>query len=129
MTDVYFGTDLLFSELDRRQSQIYSLFGNFPSSLRSRRFGTFSRINIGTNDDTIEIIGFTSGVESTKLDISIDKGLLAIAGGRTTPEAQLPEAHGSMHRSASAAPSVKSSNCRSRPTPTGSSHAMSTDTC
>ncbi|BCZ81764.1 heat-shock protein Hsp20 [Paraburkholderia terrae] len=90
MSDVYLGTDL-FSELDRLQRQMSSLFGGFPSSLRSSQFGTFPHINVGTTDDTIEIVAFAPGVEPTKLDISIDKGLLSIAGERTTREAQLPE--------------------------------------
>ncbi|CAN7747002.1 Hsp20/alpha crystallin family protein [Paraburkholderia hospita] len=90
MSDLHFGTDL-FSELDRLQRQMSSLFGGFPSSLRSSQFGTFPHINVGTTDDTIEIVAFAPGVEPGKLDISIDKGLLSIAGERTTCEAQLPE--------------------------------------
>jgi HSP20 family protein len=90
MSDVFFGTDL-FSELDRLQRQMSSLFGGFPSSLRSSQFGTFPHINIGTTDDTIEIVAFAPGVEPAKLDISIDKGLLSIAGERTAQEKQLPE--------------------------------------
>ncbi|MDH6149477.1 MULTISPECIES: Hsp20/alpha crystallin family protein [Paraburkholderia] len=90
MSDPYFGTDL-FSELDRLQRQMSSLFGGFPSSLRSSRFGTFPPINIGTTDDTIEIVAFAPGVDASKLDISIDKGLLTVAGERTTSETALAE--------------------------------------
>jgi HSP20 family protein len=82
MTDVYFGTDL-FSELDQLQRQMASLLSGFPSSLRSSRFGTFPHINIGTTDDTVEIVAFAPAVEPSKLDISVDKGLLTIAGERT----------------------------------------------
>ncbi|HKR39078.1 MAG TPA: Hsp20/alpha crystallin family protein [Paraburkholderia sp.] len=90
MSDVYFGTDL-FSELDRLQRQMSSLFGGHPSSLRSSRFGTFPHINIGTTDDSVEIVAFAQGVDPSKLDISVDKGLLTIAGERTTTQAQLPD--------------------------------------
>ncbi|MCC8403310.1 Hsp20/alpha crystallin family protein [Paraburkholderia sp. MMS20-SJTN17] len=86
MSDVYFGTNL-FGELDRLQRQMSGLFGGFPSSLRSSRFGTFPHINIGTTDDTIEIVAFAPGVEPAKFDISIEKGLLSIAGERTVQEA------------------------------------------
>ncbi|MGV2291927.1 Hsp20/alpha crystallin family protein [Trinickia sp. YCB016] len=86
MSDVYFGTSL-FSELDRLQRQMSSMFGGFPSSLRSSQFGTFPHINIGTTDDTIEIVAFAPGVEPAKLDISIEKGLLSISGERTIQEA------------------------------------------
>ncbi|SAL06504.1 heat shock protein Hsp20 [Caballeronia arationis] len=40
MSDLYFGTDL-FSDFDRLQRQMASLFGGFPSSIRSGRFGAF----------------------------------------------------------------------------------------
>ncbi|WP_230417823.1 Hsp20/alpha crystallin family protein [Paraburkholderia polaris] len=79
MSDLYFGTEL-FSELDRLQRQMSTVFGGFPSSLRSSRLGTFPPINIGTTDDTIEIVAFAPGIDASKLDISIDKGLLTIAG-------------------------------------------------
>ncbi|HTR10241.1 MAG TPA: Hsp20/alpha crystallin family protein [Paraburkholderia sp.] len=90
MGDLYSGTDL-FTELDRLQRQMSSLFGGLPSSLRSSRFGTFPPINIGATDDTIEIVAFAPGVEPSKLDISVDKGLLTIAGERATQQAMLPE--------------------------------------
>lgn len=90
MSDVYYGTDL-FSELDRLQRQMSKLFGGYPSSLRSSRFGTFPHINIGTTDDSVEIVAFAPGVDPAKLDISVDKGLLTIAGERTTTQAQPPE--------------------------------------
>ena len=85
MSDLYFGTDF-FSELDRLQRQMFPLFGGFPSSLRSSRFGTFPQINVGTTDDTIEIVAFAPGMDASKLDISINKGFLTIAGERTTAQ-------------------------------------------
>jgi HSP20 family protein len=90
MSDLYFATDL-FSELDRLQRQMSTLFGGFPSSLRSSRSGTFPPINIGTTDDSIEIVAFAPGVDASKLDISIDNGLLAIAGERPTTETVVTE--------------------------------------
>jgi HSP20 family protein len=91
MSDVYFGTDL-FSELDRLQRQMSTLFGGYPSSLRSSRSGTFPLINVGTTDDSVEIVAFAPGVDPAKLDISVDKGMLTIAGERPNLQAQLPEA-------------------------------------
>ncbi|TAL55688.1 Hsp20/alpha crystallin family protein [Pandoraea sp.] len=87
MNDFYFGTDLL-SEFDRLQQQMASLFGGFPSSIRATRFGAFPQINIGTTDDSIEIIAFAPGIDPASLDVSIDKGSLSISGERkaSTPE-------------------------------------------
>jgi HSP20 family protein len=68
-----------------------SLFGGFPSSLRSSRFGTFPHINVGTTDSTIEIVAFAPGVDPAKLDINVDKGLLSIAGERSAQQQPFPE--------------------------------------
>jgi HSP20 family protein len=81
MSDLYSGTDL-FSEFDRLQRQMASLFGGFPSSIRSGNSGAFPQINIGATDDSIEIVVFAPGVNAAAIDLSIDKGLLTIAGER-----------------------------------------------
>ncbi|QBY55504.1 Hsp20/alpha crystallin family protein [Cupriavidus oxalaticus] len=94
MSDLFLGTDL-FGELDRMQRQMASLFGGFPSSLRSGRFGAFPPVNIGATDDSIEIVAFAPGIKQDKFEVSIDKGLLTISGEREAahavndPEARL----------------------------------------
>ena len=55
MSDFYFGGDV-FSELDRVQRQVSSLFGNLPSSIRSSRADAFPRLNIGSTDDAIHVV-------------------------------------------------------------------------
>ncbi|SAK94422.1 heat shock protein Hsp20 [Caballeronia catudaia] len=122
MSDPYFGTDL-FSELDRLQRQMSSLFGGFPSSLRSSQFGTFPLINIGTTDDTIEIVAFTPGVEPAKLDVCVDKELLSISGERTTQQ-QLPEGARPYAQERLNGSFRRVSNYPSRATPTRCRHAM-----
>ncbi|NKJ47428.1 heat-shock protein Hsp20 [Burkholderia sp. SG-MS1] len=89
MSDLYFGTDL-FSELDRLQRQVASLFGGFPANIRSGRSGAFPQVNIGSTDDSIEVVAFAPGVDPANLDVSIDKGLLSISGerGPARPEAK-----------------------------------------
>jgi HSP20 family protein len=86
MSDLFSGTDL-FSEFDRLQRQMDSLFGGLPSSIRSGRFGAFPQVNIGTTDDSIEIVVFAPGLKLADLDVSIDKGLLAISGERKPAQA------------------------------------------
>ena len=89
MSDLYFGADL-FNEFDRLQKQVTGLLGGFPSSIRSNRFGAFPPINVGTTDDSIEIIAFAPGINPAELDVSIDKGLLTISGERkpSSPDGQ-----------------------------------------
>ena len=81
MSDLYSGADLL-GEFARVQRQMDALFSGVPSSLRSSRVGTFPQINIGTTDDSMEIVAFVPGLTPAELDVSIEKGLLTISGER-----------------------------------------------
>ncbi|CAM2158403.1 HSP20 family protein (plasmid) [Pararobbsia alpina] len=90
MSDAFI-TPNLFGELDRLQRQMFSLFGGFPTSLRSTRVGLFPQINVGSTEDSIEVVAFAPGLDVGKLDVSIDKGLLTIAGDRTAQSDRLPD--------------------------------------
>jgi HSP20 family protein len=79
-----FGTDL-FREFDRLQQHMSALASGLPTSLRANQ-GVFPAMNIGSTDDSIEIVVFAPGMDTSKLDVSIDKGLLTIAGERKRPE-------------------------------------------
>ncbi|MCP3727725.1 Hsp20/alpha crystallin family protein [Paraburkholderia sp. CNPSo 3272] len=85
MSDLFFSTDLL-GEFDRLQRQMASVFAGFPASLRAMRNETFPPINIGSTDDSVEIVAFAPGLEPASIDVSIDKGLLTICGERKPPE-------------------------------------------
>jgi HSP20 family protein len=83
VNDFFFGnlgTDI-FREFDRLQQQMTALAGGLPASLRASQ-GVFPAMNIGSTDDSIEIVVFAPGLDTSKLDVSIDKGLLTIAGER-----------------------------------------------
>jgi len=92
MSDLFFGnfgTDL-FREFDRLQQQMSVLTAGRPLSLRASP-GVFPPINIGSTDDSIEIVVFAPGIDPAALDVSIDKGLLTIAGERKRPEGAVHE--------------------------------------
>jgi HSP20 family protein len=86
MRDFYLSGDL-FSDLDRVQRQMSSLFGSYPSSIRSTRADAFPRLNVGSTDDAVQIVAFAPGVDAATLDVTVDKGTLTITGERK-PEAQ-----------------------------------------
>jgi HSP20 family protein len=102
VSDFYFSNDL-YRELDRLQRQMSGVFGGAPSSLRSSRADVFPPINIGTTDDSIEIVAFAPGLDPSNLDISIDKGLLTIAGERVSSVGPQATTSASTHMSGSAA--------------------------
>ncbi|MCG5076606.1 Hsp20/alpha crystallin family protein [Paraburkholderia tagetis] len=84
MSDLFFSTDLL-GEFDRLQRQMASVFAGFPASLRAMRSETFPPVNIGSTDDSVEIVAFAPGLDPAAIDVSIDKGLLTISGERKPP--------------------------------------------
>lgn len=84
MSDLFYSTDLL-GEFDRLQRQMASLFQGFPASLRATRSETFPPVNIGSTDDSVEIVAFAPGLDPAAIDVSIDKGLLTISGERKPP--------------------------------------------
>ena len=90
MSDMFFGTDLL-GEIDRLQRQMATLFAGFPASLRATRIGTFPPINIGSTDESVEIVAFAPGLDPAQIDVSIDKGLLTISGERKRPDVDSPD--------------------------------------
>ncbi len=77
-----FPTDL-FAELDRMQREMQGFGGlSLPSSIRAVGRGAFPAINIGSTPTAIRIHAFAPGIDPAKLSVSIDRGLLTIAGER-----------------------------------------------
>lgn len=74
----------LFAEFDAMQRQLNQLFGtaDWPSSIRATARGAFPALNMGTTEDAVEIYAFAPGLDPAKLDVTIEKGLLAISGER-----------------------------------------------
>jgi HSP20 family protein len=74
----------LLAEFDRLQQQLDQAFrsAQAPASIRAVARGTFPPINIGTTPETIEVVAFAPGIDPQALQLSIDKGLLILAGER-----------------------------------------------
>jgi HSP20 family protein len=84
-----FPTDI-FSEFDRMQRDMEQVFGSLgmPASIRAVARGTFPAINIGTTPKSFEVYAFVPGIDPATLEVSVDRGILTIAGERAT---DLPE--------------------------------------
>ena len=75
----------LFPELARLQQQLDQMFqSGTASSIRALARGTFPAVNVGSSPDTVEVIAFAPGVDAKSLQVTVDKGLLVIAGERNS---------------------------------------------
>jgi HSP20 family protein len=76
----------LLPEFDRLQREMQQAFGalGMPSSIRAVARGAFPALNIGASPHSVEVYVFAPGIDPAKLEVSIDQGLLTIAGERAT---------------------------------------------
>ena len=71
----------IFTALDSLQREIQESF-NMSPGIRGLGRGGFPALNIGGTAQSVEVYVFTPGVDPAKLDVSLDRGVLTIAGER-----------------------------------------------
>jgi HSP20 family protein len=75
--------DGMFSELARLQQGIEQAFRpGATANIRALSRRAFPAINVGSTVDAIEVMALTPGLEPADLQITVEKGLLVIAGER-----------------------------------------------
>ena len=77
----------VFSELNRLQGfldQVFQPLGR--TSIRALTGATFPVINVGSTDDTIEVMAMAPGLDPASLQLTIDRGLLVMAGERASQQ-------------------------------------------
>lgn len=77
-----------FADFDQLQDRLDELFGGraATSSIRAvGRAGAFPALNVGTSSDALEIYALAPGVDPKSVEVSVEKGVLAIAGERPVP--------------------------------------------
>lgn len=82
----------VFAEFDRLQREMQQAFNISPSirglaspfgdSAASR--GGYPAMNVGTTPQSVEVYCFAPGVDPNSIDVSIEKGVLTIAGERNS---------------------------------------------
>jgi HSP20 family protein len=80
-----------FSDFDRLHREIDEHFGSSfgaPSAIRSTAPGTFPAINVGNTPTSVEIYAFAPGLDAARLDVTLDRGVLSIAGERAATPAE-----------------------------------------
>ena len=80
-----------FADFEQLQDRIDELLGGraATSSIRAvGRAGAFPALNVGTWAEALEIYAFAPGIDPKSIDVSVDKGLLAISGERQVQNGQ-----------------------------------------
>jgi HSP20 family protein len=81
----------LFDEIDRIHREMDMSFNErgLPSSIRAAAGRGFPPLNIGATPEAMEVFVFAPGVDSSSLEITLDRGVVTIAGTR---DQGIPEA-------------------------------------
>lgn len=76
----------VLGEFERLRRELDDVFsgGGAPSSIRSAAPGAFPAINVGQTPTSVEVYAFAPGVDPTKIDVVIDRGVLTISGERAS---------------------------------------------
>jgi HSP20 family protein len=81
----------MFADFEALQRQVEQLLGNnrgWPSSIRAAGHGAFPAVNLGVTAEAVEIYAFAPGIDISKLEVNVDRGVLTISGERA---ADLPK--------------------------------------
>jgi HSP20 family protein len=86
----------LFGEFERLRREMDDVFGmsGLPSSIRSVAPGAVPAINVGRTPTTVEVYAFAPGMDPSKIDVTIERGVLRIAGERPSG---IPEDNDKVH--------------------------------
>ncbi len=74
----------LFAQFDDLRRELADAFGTsgLPNSIRSVAAGTVPAINVGRTSTSVEIYAFAPGLDASKIDVTLDRGVLRISGDR-----------------------------------------------
>jgi HSP20 family protein len=80
----------LFGEFERLRRELDTAFGGvgLPSSIRSVAPGSFPAINVGNTPGSVEVYAFAPGLDASKIDVTIDRGVLRISGERPAEDVE-----------------------------------------
>ncbi len=76
--------DQLFGQFDRLRRELDDVFGvpGLPSSIRSVTAGAAPPVNVGRTATSVEVYVFAPGLDASKIDVSLDRGVLQVAAER-----------------------------------------------
>jgi HSP20 family protein len=76
----------LFGQFERLRRELDDVFGvaGLPTSIRSVAPGTVPAVNVGRTPTSVEIYAFAPGLDASKIDVTLDRGVLRISGERAS---------------------------------------------
>jgi HSP20 family protein len=76
----------LFGSFERLRRELDDAFGvsGLPSSIRSVAAGGLPAINVGRTPNSVEVFAFAPGLDGSKIDVTLDRGVLRISGERAS---------------------------------------------
>ena len=86
----------VFRQFERLRRELDDVFGvaGLPNSIRSVAPGTVPAINIGRTPTSVEIYAFAPGLDASKIEVTLDRGVLRISGERASDiPADNPQVH------------------------------------
>ena len=74
----------LFGQFEQLRRELDNVFGSgtLPSAIRSVPTGTLPALNVGRTASTVEVYVFVPGIDPSKIDVDLDRGVLRISGER-----------------------------------------------
>jgi len=86
----------LLGQFERLRRELDDVFGvpDLPGSIRSVTPGTVPAINVGRTPASVEVYAFAPGLDASKIDVTLDRGVLRIEGERTSA---IPDADAQVH--------------------------------
>ena len=74
----------VFGQFERLRRELDDAFGvsGLPSGIRSVSPGTLPAVNVGRTPTSVEVYAFAPGLDASKIDVTLDRGVLRIAGER-----------------------------------------------
>jgi len=76
----------LFGQFERLRRELDDVFGvsGLHSGIRSVAPGTVPAVNVGHTPTSVEIYAFAPGLDASKIEVTLDRGVLRISGERAS---------------------------------------------
>lgn len=81
----------VLGEFDRLRRELDDVFGasaGQPSSIRSAAPGAFPSVNVGLTPTSVEVYAFAPGLDPSRIEVVIDRGVLTLSGERPAVQPQ-----------------------------------------